>query len=834
MDAMRKILKFTSLWAFFILMILPVYGQQRGNIVEYFGRETVEEIMEGEVVHVFSTGLQLPVQRSFGGLFTSEDYIFWLLANDRFSLPEQGLPADSEGEGPVWSSIQSGDNNRFEERALRNSYLYTSLESPGEETLLLDARGHTRVYINGMPYEGDHYDFGYTLIPFKLKEGLNEFIYTPGRFGRVTSRLVSPSSPVQLTLRDLTLPGIIAGETTQKWAAIRIINASENDLSGLTLTCILDSGESAEHESGNVMAMSVRKLPFLVPAATEIRENGTINATVILSDRTGSELDRTEITLRQQYPDQHHERTFLSKIDGSVQYYSVAPSTTPDVGQALVLSVHGAGVEATNQTRAYRQKDWTHVVAPTNRRPYGFNWEEWGRTDAMEVLEDAKMVYQTDESMTYLTGHSMGGHGTWQLGVTYPDRFAAIAPCAGYPDIIGYRRGEVSERLEENPDFRMIMRGASGGRTMELKRNFLQSGIYILHGDEDRVVSVEQARFMREELGKFHPNFVYYEYPGGSHWYGDESVDWFPIFDYFKWQRIPQLNEVDHVEFHTASPAISSTNYWIRINQQERSFDYSVVDFARLNDTIRGSVENVRNLTFFISRLEFENDPVIIIDDFRIRAKKGHDLTLRNEGDIWIPADILTEEKYAERSGGFKNAFDNHMVFVYATGGTVEENEWYRNKARFDAETFLYRANGSIDIVPDTGFKPGDYPDRNVIIYGNASNNSAWGKILGDVPVIVRNNEIEFGSRRLYKGDDLAALFIYPRSDSESASAGVIAGTGIRGMKAAFANDYFSGITGYPDLKIFSTEMLRDGPDGIILSGFFGYDWSIETGDFSY
>ena len=120
------------------------------------------------------------------------------------------------------------------------------------------------------------------------------------------------------------------------------------------------------------MAMSVRKLPFLIPAATEIPEDGTINATVILSDRTGSELDRTEITLRQQYPDQHHERTFLSKIDSSVQYCSVAPSTTPGEGQALVLSVHGAGVEATNQTRAYRQKDWTHEVATTNRRPYGF------------------------------------------------------------------------------------------------------------------------------------------------------------------------------------------------------------------------------------------------------------------------------------------------------------------------------------------------------------------------------------------------------------------------------------------------------------------------------
>ena len=26
----------------------------------------------------------------------------------------------------------------------------------------------------------------------------------------------------------------------------------------------------------------------------------------------------------------------------------------------------------------------------------------------------------------------MGGHGTWQIGVTYPARFAAIGPSAGW------------------------------------------------------------------------------------------------------------------------------------------------------------------------------------------------------------------------------------------------------------------------------------------------------------------------------------------------------------------------------------------------------------------
>jgi pimeloyl-ACP methyl ester carboxylesterase len=31
----------------------------------------------------------------------------------------------------------------------------------------------------------------------------------------------------------------------------------------------------------------------------------------------------------------------------------------------------------------------------------------------------------------YLTGLSMGGYGTWSLGLKYPERFAAIAPVCG-------------------------------------------------------------------------------------------------------------------------------------------------------------------------------------------------------------------------------------------------------------------------------------------------------------------------------------------------------------------------------------------------------------------
>jgi poly(3-hydroxybutyrate) depolymerase len=812
-----------------------LHAQQTGNIVAYFGQEKVESTAEGRVIKQFAEGYRLRDAFPGGVLFSGRDIIAWQIATECFVSPKiNPNPAANypDHEIPLrWELVTADSTGRFVE-GMRGAYLYTEFESPEEMTVLLDATGHTRVFVNGFPHEGDHYDYGYTLIPLKLRKGVNDFIYTPGRFGRVTSKLVLPKKAVMFSTRDMTLPGIISGEGDEKWAAVRVINTSDRDIAGLIIECMLQSGEKTVSITDNIVSMTTRKLQFRVPAPGSLAQADTIQAILLLRQKSGSILDTAIITLKYQHPDRHHERTFISNIDGSVQYYSVAPSLSDGPGQAFVLSVHGASVEATNQTRAYKQKDWAHIVAPTNRRPFGFNWEEWGRIDALEVMIDALNIFDTDPAQRYLTGHSMGGHGAWFLGATYPDKFAAIAPCAGYPDIIGYRRGASDSSFFKNPHYEMIQRGASAGRVLNLSRNYRQSGVYVLHGDADKVVPVEQARQMRTVLGEFHPNFAYYEYPDGSHWYGNHSMDWPPLFDFLRQNKTPILSEINHIEFYTASPAVSSSNYWIAINRQQKHYHLSKADFKKTGDTIRGTIENVENITFFLSQLDFEENPLLIINEEAFNLNAANDITLEKIDNQWAEVtDSNFNSKYPGRYGGFKPAFDNRMLFVFATGGNETENEWYKNKARFDAETFLYRGNGSVDIIPDTLFWLEGFPDRNVIIYGNAENNSAWNLLLVSAPVTVRNGQITFGEKTI-TGEDLGAFFLYPRTDSDVAAVGVIAGSGETGMRAAFANDYFSGITGFPDLLIFKANMLNDGLTGLVISGFFGGDWSVEKGEF--
>ena len=822
-----------------LILAQTLFAQRTGNIVEIFGKEKIETIAEGIILHEFTEGLALRNAMKPGMLTGTQDIVFWLIATGQFKRPLEGTSLnqryndDPENRILTWDAITADSSGVFR-GDLNRAYVYTEFDSPEETVALLDATGHTRVFVNGMPREGDHYDYGYTLIPFKLQKGLNQFVYTYGRFSRVSSRIILPEKPVQFTPRDLTLPSVIRGENHDRRGSVRVINATEESIGGYSIVCQLETGEQAVSEMDHIISLGTRKVKFKIPFPLRNITADSIMATLILKNEKNQEIDRLQIKLNVMNANRHHERTFVSGIDGSIQYFSVAPSATDKPAQALVLSVHGASVEATNQTRAYKQKDWAHIVAPTNRRPFGFNWEEWGRLDALEVLHEARKTFHTDTAQTYLTGHSMGGHGTWFLGATYPDKWAAIAPAAGYPDIIGYRRTGVDSAMFEAPHFGMIYRGARAGRVVDLAQNYLQSGVYVLHGSADAVVPVEQARLMREVLGKFHNNFAYYEYPGGSHWYGDHSMDWPPLFEFLRQNTIPKLNEVDSIGFQTASPGVSASNYWLSINQQIRLYEISQVKVVKSGDTIRLETDNVASVSFLISQLEFKGKPVIRVQENYIRTETGKDITLKfNQGHWQLSDGASHREKNPQRYGGFKLAFTNHMVFVYATQGSTEENEWYKNKARFDAETFWYRGNGSIDIIPDTDFTPEKYSERNVIIYGNADNNLAWKQLLGNCPVQVKNGSIAFGDR-VFDCESLGAFFIYPRPDSQTASVGVVAGSGTEGMKALYPNDYFSGITGFPDLLIFDVDWIKENLGSVIVSGFFGNDWSISQGDFVY
>jgi pimeloyl-ACP methyl ester carboxylesterase len=809
--------------------------------------------------HKFTNGLIAPFPSRYGREAVYSDELAYLYFNKLLQEPKEGASAGTTADGqPIaWETLDMDSTGRLRPKRGRalggapagpgvragatrgglswgSRIIYLTYTASKAQTAILSVKGNSSVLINGEMHTGDPYNMGFLYIPVQLKKGKNEFFL---RGSSAVASLLFPSKPVQLQAEDMTLPHIVPGvQTGMQEGGVVIVNAGTQPMKGLRIQAIV-SGQSQETTVPDIPAMSTRKVAFRFDGSgitTKGAFTGTLN---LLNSRTI--LDQRSFTIESMNPGEAYSSTFTSEIDGSLQYYSVRPQTPGSVWEpgknALFLSVHGAGVEAISQARAYKSKDWGTLVAATNRRPRGFNWEDWGRLDALEVLNTAKQRFQPDPAKVYLTGHSMGGHGTWFLGATYPDKWAAIAPCAGYPTMKGYGSADgLIPDSSGNLYEQRLIRASNQSDVIKLATNYKHHGVYIFHGDDDRTVPVRYARQMREILGGFQPDFVHYEYPGGSHWFGDHSVDWKPLFDYFQWhERLPD-SSVSNIDFTTAHPGISASSRWATILQQQEILEYSRMQLnrSRSKGLISGTTSNIKLLQLDLSDFSIGTTVEIRLDSLsmvkHIVGTTSDKLVLQRTASGWEKGVAPTaEQKGPYRYGTLKEAFNNRMVYVVGTIGNKEETAWNWNKAKYDAETWYYRGNGAVDIITDKEYSLDKYKDRGVILIGNKSTNAAWNMLLADCPVQVERNLITAGDQR-WEGDDLATYFVWPLKNSSKASVAVLTGTGMKGNNAAYANQYFAGASGFPDYMIFGFDMLKEGAKHLKLSGFFDENWKLK------
>ncbi len=107
----------------------------------------------------------------------------------------------------------------------------------------------------------------------------------------------------------------------------------------------------------------------------------------------------------------------------------------------LVIYLHGGSQRGNNLAKldiyglpylVKQGQDFDFVmVAP--QCPEGKYWSSENWFDSL--YSDVTNRYRIDRNRVYLTGISMGGYGTWQTAVAYPNTFAAILPlCGGCDD----------------------------------------------------------------------------------------------------------------------------------------------------------------------------------------------------------------------------------------------------------------------------------------------------------------------------------------------------------------------------------------------------------------
>ena len=196
-----------------------------------------------------------------------------------------------------------------------------------------------------------------------------------------------------------------------------------------------------------------------------------------------------------------------------------------------ILFLHGGGERGDDgliQTNvglgsAIRQRPSRYpaiVVFP--QVPRDSQWVGMPADLAIAALQQTMREFHVDPGRVYLTGLSMGGHGTWYVAFRRPELFAAIVPICGW--------------VREFPQFRgsqpVVPEADSAAVMSKLAQRLGKVPIWIFHGEVDRVVNVNGSREPATALKAAGADVRYTELLGLDHnsWdaaYGSEEfVRW--------------------------------------------------------------------------------------------------------------------------------------------------------------------------------------------------------------------------------------------------------------------------------------------------------------------
>lgn len=740
--------------------------------------------------------------------------------------PVEGARLTGELGEKTWETFEADEKGNV---GGRRGWAYTEVEWDRDEVVMAELSGAWSLFVNGAGFAGDAYRYGFKGFPVHLKKGKNH-VYVTGIRGGFRMRFRRPELQHFIGDWDITRPDLILGPEAPSGVefAVPVVNARTS-----SLWIAMGVGHA---EADNLPIQSPFEFGAPPVSVTKVTLSHDWTKVELEDPRLKMYLLATrepaEVSFGKVAPGEPHLRTFRSAIDGSLQEYGLRPATespTADRPHGLVVSCHGAGVGCRGQSNAYGVYEDLWIAVPTNRRPYGFDWQDWGRLDTYEVLERALALSGAHPDRVYLTGHSMGGHGVWSIAANDPDRFAAIAPSAGWAsfDTYGGRpEGELAG----------YWHAADGtSLTFALIDNLAQLPTFVLHGDKDDNVPPSEAHAMIAALEKAGAKPESHFEPGKGHWWdagqgpGADCLTWPGIFELFAATR-RESAPLD-VHFTGIDPVIDSEHHYLRVTQPlEYGRPFSVA--ARFDLGTRKLVidtENVRALSVTPPR---ETRPEgIAIDGIELEVA-AH---LVHDGETWRAAAAPPDraEKGPWRSGPFKRAFDRRFLLVYGTAGDDEMDRELLERARHDGAEWLYRANGSVPVISDENFlgaPPEKVAGRNVILYGNRDTNRAWSAVLAeDAPVRAGLGWIEIGERR-WEGDDLSCLFVQPRKGSSDGLVGAFADSGVRGTRLGYTSGKFISGVGIPDLLLCDSSVLEEGDGGVLAAGWFDHRWSWNGG----
>ena len=731
---------------------------------------------------------QIGLESQSGGFSAVGEELNW----GRFRLPDGGGSF-----GVRWDPVAINEEGRPEGAPSAQFYVSATFDGNGDG-VIVQADNAFNVYLDDRHQPGDIYGSGRNRMPFWTADGEEHDVVwqIEGRRGAGRTRLWTTPDEMAFVLSDVTAPHLIAGADTTQPLGVPIMNLTDEVL-GPVRTRVVGSELFAETTDliPGIAPGGVTQLPFhLQPTGTWPADVEEVEVTLRIEAANAEASYEITTTVPVAEWGTTYRRTFISGMDGSAQYYGVVVPDPFVDGESygMVLSLHGASVQGLGQARAYSRRDWNFLIAPTNRRPFGFDWEVFGRVDAIESLEDAQAFFATDPTRVHVTGHSMGGHGTWQLGTLFPDRFATVGPSAGWSSFYSYTGYPRPSSI--------FARASASSDTNAYVSNLFERCVYVIHGDADDNVPVREARDMVALLEDDVEHLEYHEQPGAGHWWnvdpepGADCVDWPAMFDMMEGETIDP-HDLDF-DFITPSPWVSPRYTYVTIRSLISPWEDGRLASSSDGSTVTLTTTNVRSLTLDGDILTAEGVDLVVVDGEEVEVTPGA-----------IPLGPQ-DGKRPGVHGPFNEVMEQPFCYVVETDGYPI----YRDLAAFLTSSWQVIGNGRACTVELDAVTPWIEQNYNLIYTGVWPDDIIWDT---DLNVTLQGDSLVLGEG-VY--DNAALAMVHP---SNGRLAGYL-------MASDFYEPLLFEVTPFSS-RLVLPDFLIWGTDGAMAAGMFDGGWGLRA-----
>ncbi|MBN2449333.1 MAG: prolyl oligopeptidase family serine peptidase [Lentisphaeria bacterium] len=463
------------------------------------------------------------------------------------------------------------------------------------------------------------------------------------------------------------------------------------------------------------------------------------------------------------------------------------------------------------------------LLTPYGRRNTDF--QGVGEVDVFEATREAVALYSVDPERIHLTGVSMGGAGCYYIGLRRPGLYAAFTAMDAQSDMHTWwpliLRDWPADRADLLPFRRWLV---EWDNPVDLAMNARNQRFFILHGENDPLVSAEQSRTFVKLVRDLGVTIDYYEVPDAGHY-----IYWEPeIFEKaWSWHRPLHLERSPRrVTFKTFSLEYDRA-FWCRIGDFIEWGVPAVVDVSVSEDgaAVTAQTTNVRTLV-----LDARTAPVRTGDMPRATVNGKTAETARDPsgnvvltcGPAAAPAPAWPPRKRRGLCGPVEEAFDTAFVVVQGTSGTAAQSEALRAMSERWLDEWDRFADGRPPLLLDSQVTDAVLAGHNLVLFGTPETNGLLARLHDRLPIRIGDHRFEVAGR-VYEGADLGLVFCYPNPLNPERYVVVYSGE-LYGERCGVNHKHDL----IPDFLVFNTRAFSfDDTNQHEVAGFFDLNWNL-------